>query len=372
MSRIATSISPPRDPIRWNWNFGIGLSDQEAASLIVLLGALREHETLGRAATVAGLSYRSAWGLLRNGEQRFGKVLVVKGRGRGTRLSEFGEELLQFDDDARAALSELHAPWATRLKEILAPNEVVPPENLRIAASHDLVLADWIENGRNLRVDIYWRGSEEALLALSRGECDACGFHLPVVWNGEQAAAWLARWLRVRQFGFFPVMRRQHGLLVASGNPLSIRTLGDVAQRNLRMVNRQRGSGTRDMIDQLLAANGLQAKDIPGYGHEEFTHDAVAAAVASGQADVGFGIQAAALRYDLDFVPLSRDIYCIATRSSIAGSPAIRHLVRRFTGNTFNERLRAMPGYEAAAMPGAFLNWEGFSGLLWNHDLPSE
>lgn len=366
MSQIATTISSPSNPIRWNWNFGFGLSDHEAAKLIVLLESLHRLETLGRAAIAADLSYRSAWGLLRTCETRFGKALAVKGRGRGTKLTDFGEQLLQLDYAARAALNELHAPWGRRLQEILAPTDVVLPEHLRIAASHDLALADWIENGRHLKVDIYWRGSEEALLALSRGECDACGFHMPGWWTNEQASAWLGRWVKARQYAFFPVMHRLHGLLVAAGNPLSVNTLSDVARLNLRMVNRQRGSGTRGMIDQLLAANGLQAKDIPGYTHEEFTHDAVAAAIASGHADVGFGIQAAATRYDLDFIPLSRDIYCIAARNGIAASPAIQHLMRRFKGNTFNERLRAMPGYEAAATPDEFLTWEKFAAVLFD------
>lgn len=366
MSPLATSPSSLSNPIRWNWNFGFGLSDQEAMKLIVVLDSLQKHVTLGRAAAAADLSYRSAWGLLRTCESRFGKALVVKGRGRGTQLTDFAEQLLQLDYAARAALNELHAPWGRRLQEIFAPDEVVLPEHLRIAASHDLALADWIENGRHLKVDIYWRGSEEALLALSRGECEACGFHMPEWMTSDQASGWLGRWLKARHFAFFPVMHRQHGLLVASGNPLSLNSLADVARLNLRMVNRQRGSGTRGMIDQLLAANGLHAKDIPGYTHEEFTHDAVAAAIASGQADVGFGIEAAATRYDLGFIPLSRDIYCIAARNGIASSPAIQHLVRRFKGNTFNERLQAMPGYEVAATPDDFVSWDRFVALLWN------
>ena len=126
------------------------------------------------------------------------------------------------------------------------------------------------------------------------------------------------------------------------------------------MVNRQRGSGTRGMIDQLFAANGLQTGDISGYAHEEFTHDAVATAIVSGQADVGFGIQAAAIRYDLDFIPLTRDLYCLAARTRIATSPAMRHLIRRFQGNTFLERLNAMPGYEASLISDDFLTWDEF------------
>lgn len=335
-------------PIRWHWDLGIGLSGPDSSHLLALLGAVRETQTLGRAAALAGLSYRAAWGLLRLCESRLGRPLVVKGRGIGTQLSELGEQLYQLDFSARLTLQELHAPWANRLQELLAPSSVILPERLHIAASHDLALADWIENGRRVHVDIYWRGSEEALLALSRGECEAAGFHVPDTWTGERAIAWMDRWLPARHFAFFPVMRRQQGLLVAAGNPFAIGSLADVARLGLRMVNRQRGSGTRRMIDQLLAANGLHAQDLPGYAHEEFTHDAVATAIASGQADVGLGIQSVATRYDLGFIPLARDVYCLAASPGVAASGAMRQLIRRFQGNTFHERLRALTGYEPA------------------------
>lgn len=357
MSIPATTPPSPCPHIRWSWDFGADFSDTDSASLLTLLGAIGEHGTLGKAARSAVLSYRTAWGLMQRGEALFGKTLVIKARGRGTLLSPFGEQLVQLDTAARSALRESHAPWESRLQETLTPGAAKVPERLRIAASHDLALADWIENGRHVTVDIFWRGSEDALAALIRGDCDLAGFHLPESWLPEQAHSWLGRWLTPKQHVCFPIMRRQHGLLTAPGNPFAVNSLADVARMGLRMVNRQRGSGTRSMIDQLLAANGLGTKEIPGYTHEEFTHDAVAATIASGQADIGFGIAAAAARYDLGFVPLTWDRYCLALRSGMANTPAVRQLVRRFQGKTFHERLSAMAGYEALAT-GEMLPWE--------------
>ena len=359
MSDTATTFPSPPPPtgIHWSWDFGPDFSASDSASLLILLSALRQLGTLGKAAQVVGISYRAAWGLLRQCDARFGKSLVLKERGRGTQLSDFGEQLVQLDNAARASLVEAHSSWKTSLQEVLYPSSTAPPERLRIAASHDLALADWVENGRQVHVDLYWRGSEEALTALVRGECDVAGFHLPNAWTPEQASSWLSRWLKPRQYVCFPVMRRQHGLLTTAGNPLGVTSVADVAHLGLRMVNRQRGSGTRSMIDQLLAANELSAKGIPGYTHEEFTHDAVAATVASGQADVGFAIEAAAARFDLGFVPLTRDRYCLALRTSIASSAAVSHLIRRFQGNTFRQRLRAMRGYEPLGN-GELVAWE--------------
>lgn len=346
MPKTATSTAATTGGIRWNWDLGPAFPPADAACLLALLQALSELGTLGRAAAATGISYRGAWGLLRRCEDTFGHSPVLKERGRGTQLSDFGEKLLALDQAARAALADVHAPWTQRLQDALFPERRHAPERLRLAASHDLALADWIENGRHTGVDLFWRGSEEALAALVRGDCEVAGFHLPDDWPTEQATAWLGRWLKPRQYLCLPVMRRQHGLLTAPGNPLGITSLADVARLGLRLVNRQRGSGTRSMIDQLLAANRLDARDIPGYAHEEFTHDAVAATIAGGHADAGFGIEAAAARYDLGFVPLLRDRYCLALPAGLAHSPAITHLIRRFRGNTFRQRLGAMAGYE--------------------------
>jgi molybdate-binding protein len=129
--------------------------------------------------------------------------------------------------------------------------------------------------------------------------------------------------------------------------------------RGARMVNRQRGSGTRSLIDQLLAANGLNPESIDGYAHEEFTHDAVAATIAAGQADVGFGIEAAAARYDLDFVPLVSERYGFALRATLQASEPWQVLWNRLNSNTFRQRLAALPGYSPLAIEtrGA---WEEF------------
>lgn len=358
MSASATKprLKPSLPRLRWAWDFGPLLGDVDTSRLLALLTALGEEGALGNAAKTARMSYRSAWGLLRDCEQALGAPLVVMERGRGTRLTEFGAALVRLDVAAHAALDVVHAPWQRRLEELLAPVVRAVPERLRLAASHDLALADWVEHGRRISFDLVWRGSEEALASLGRDECDIVGFHVPEDWTAEQLAAWLARWLKPSLHVCLPVMRRCQGLIVARGNPHKLQTLADASKRGLRMVNRQRGSGTRSLIDQLLAANGLRPENIDGYAHEEFTHEAIAATVAAGQADVGFGIEAAAARYDLGFVPLVWERYGFAMRTAIAGSPEGKQLFARLHGNTFRQRLLAMPGYEPLPVraPGAW------------------
>lgn len=358
MSASATRAFPqPR--LRWTWDLGSTLNEADTTRLFLLLVALAEPGSLGVAAKAADMSYRSAWGLLRRCEEELGAALVVMERGRGTRLSELGEAIMQLDGAARLALGEVHAPWERRLRQLLAPVVRRVPERLRVAASHDLALADWVEHGRGISFDLFWRGSEEALASLGRDECDIAGIHVPEAWSADQLATWLGRWLKPRLHVCVPLMRRCQGLLVARGNPLRLRTMANISDTGARMVNRQRGSGTRSLIDQLFQANGLHPASIAGYAHEEFTHEAVAATVASGQADVGFGIEAAAVRYDLDFVPLIHERYGFAMRTAVATSDEGRQFLSRLLGNTFQQRLKALPGYEplATTTPGPWADF---------------
>lgn len=359
MSQVATRIERTRSSLprlRWTWDFGPLLAYVDTSRLLALLTALAAEGALGNAAKQAGMSYRSAWGLLRECETALGAPLVVMERGRGTRLTEFGAALVRLDLSAHQALDPVHAPWQQRLEELLTPVVRPTPARMRVAASHDLALADWVEHGRRINFDLFWRGSEETLAGLGRDECEIAGFHVPENWTSVQLEAWLGRWLKPKLHVCLPLMRRCQGLIVARGNPHRLQSLADASKRGLRMVNRQRGSGTRSLIDQLLAANGLRPESIAGYAHEEFTHEAIAATVAGGQADVGFGIEAAAARYDLGFVPLVWERYGFAMRQLFADSLEARQLLARLHGNTFRQRLIAMPGYEPlpARAPGAW------------------
>lgn len=341
MSSFAT-----KPGLHWNWDFGPLLRDVDTLHLLQLLAGIATEGTLGAAAKDCGMSYRSAWGLLRECEHALGVSLVVMERGRGTKLTEFGVELVELDSAARAALAEMHTPWQRRIEALMAPVVRAAPERLRVVASHDLALADWVEHGKRLRFELVWRGSEEALAALGRGECELAGFHLPEDWSVSRVENWLGLWLEAATHVCLPVMRRRQGLIVARGNPHRVSSLADVARRGLRIVNRQRGSGTRTLIDELLAASNVRPASIAGYQHEEFTHEAVAAEVAAGQADAGFGIEAAAERYDLGFVPLVTERYGFAMTRAIAASPEGLGIIARLHGNTFRQRLQAMPGYE--------------------------
>jgi molybdate-binding protein len=217
-------------------------------------------------------------------------------------------------------------------------------------ASHDLALAELrnlLADTGHAAVDLHFRGSIDCLASLARGDCDVAGFHLPEASAGDAAFAPYRPWLRTRGLRLIRFVHRRQGLMVARGNPKRLLTLPDLAEKGARFVNRQPGSGTRLCFDRLLAAARLRPAQINGYQSEEFTHAAVAATVASGMADAGFGIEAAARQQGLDFVPLATERYFLAARQATLARPAAHALLAALRGAEFRKRIGALPGYEA-------------------------
>lgn len=313
--------------------------------LVRLLAGVKRHATLRAAARDAGLSYRSAWGLLGETARALGVPLVELRQGRGARLSDAGEKLLAADDRLTQRLQQ-EAP-ALELTARAAQPRRPARAHLVLAASHDLLLAalcDQWARPEGIVAEVAFHGSIDSLKAFERGEVDIAGFHLG---DGPlpQAPAALRRLLDPRRHVLLRFAEREQGLIVAPGNPRTLRSLADVARLRARFVNRQRGSGTRLLIDQLLKQAGVAAASVPGYETEEYTHLAVAATVATGQAEAGFGLRAAAARFGLDFVPLKRETYWLAVRARRLDAEPVRRLRQGLTGEPLRRAARGLAGY---------------------------
>jgi molybdate transport repressor ModE-like protein len=274
-----------------------------------LLDAVARQRSVQAAAERLGVSYRSAWGRLLSLERAIGQPLVEKTKGHGSVLTAFGEQLRQA---LEVPLTNLERPLAAeqrdlerRLTELLEEK----PTRLRIAASHDPLLVDTLA-GRD--IDLMVTGSEQAIERLIAGTVEVAGCHFGPGHAGD--AAMLPPALRNGAFVAHPAFVRDQGLIVAARNPLRIRSVADLVRRRARFVNRQKGSGTRAWFDRLLEEAKIRTGDIRGYGVEEFTHQAVAAVIASGAADAGLGVKAVAVAFRLGFVPLGRETYFLATR----------------------------------------------------------
>jgi molybdate-binding protein len=176
---------------------------------------------------------------------------------------------------------------------------------------------------------------------------NVAGFHVPIAGHPEWDRALFLRGLRARRDRLIRFVDRDQGLILPHGNPAQAKSFRDIAGQRLRFINRQPGSGTRLLIDQMIAHDKIDRSEITGYGNEEFTHRAVAATVASGGADAGFGLRAAAAEYRLAFVPLVRERYFLAVRAKAAETAAVMRLIQVLRSPVFVRIARGFAGYRA-------------------------
>jgi putative molybdopterin biosynthesis protein len=193
-------------------------------------------------------------------------------------------------------------------------------------------------------------GSLGGLISLQRNEAHLSGSHLLDPASGEYNIPYVQQYLKgipVKVFGF---VQREQGLMLERGNPKRIRTLNDLPTPNVRFVNRQRGSGTRILLDYHINMMKIDVRLITGYDQEEYTHLGVASAVASGRADCGLGIPAAAQALDLDFIPLFSEKYQLIIPTVFSNSKLLKPLFEVMDDSDFREDVLRLPGYDIAQM----------------------
>jgi molybdate transport repressor ModE-like protein len=333
--------------------WGLATDPVEAldARLLPLLQAIGATGSLAAAVAVGGMSYRAAWGLLRDQQRRLGAPLVVLERGRGARLAPAGVRLVSGQRAAEQRLARILPGLAVELVGRSAPEAASAQARLSVAASHDPALAalrDTLPGAARLSLELAFMGSLHALEQFAERRVDIGGFHIA---SSPREVADLAPFLRLlhpRRDRLIRFVDRDQGFILPRGNPARLRNFRDVARKRLRFVNRQRGSGTRLLIDRLLADEGVDAPSIPGYANEEFTHAAVAATVASGAADAGFGLRAAAADYGLAFVPRVRERYYLAARAKALAGVAVARLIEALQSTLFARIVARLPGYRRA------------------------
>ncbi|HEY6423231.1 MAG TPA: molybdopterin biosynthesis protein [Pseudonocardiaceae bacterium] len=190
-------------------------------------------------------------------------------------------------------------------------------------------------------------GSLGGLVALRDGLCHLAGSHLLDPDTGEYTLPYVSRVLgeAAADVRVVRLVHREQGLIVAAGNPLGLTGLDDLGRPGFRYVNRQRGAGTRVLLDQELRRRGIAPEGITGYPREEHTHLAVAAAVAAGRADAGLGIFAAAAPFGLDFVPVAWEPYDLVLSREAHDSDLLAPLWALLTDEKFRSSVEALGGY---------------------------
>ena len=338
-----------RITLKPTWTIEDETGSRIGPEVFAMLSAINASRKLTEAAGAVGVSYRHAWGLVETWGQFFGQPLVRFERGRGTSLTPLGEKLLWAEQRARARMGLQMESLASEISEEI--NRLLDgiTATIRIHASHGFAVARvpaLLQDHPRIRLDLRYLGTLESLASLARGACDLAGFHVPVGELGASAARQYLRRLQPSEHRLVHLVTRTQGLFLAAGNPRGIHGIEDLIRPGVRFVNRQKGSGTRLLFDQLLAAAAVEGADIAGYATEEFTHAAVAAWVASGMADAGFGVQPAADQFRLDFVPVAKEEYFFAVALRTLERPEMRELLALLSGERFRAMVGELPGYE--------------------------
>jgi len=218
--------------------------------------------------------------------------------------------------------------------------------------SHDLILDKITEfiskkERRFLSINV---GSMGGLVALNRGESHLAGSHLLDVDTGDYNYSYIKKYVINTSVRVIALAMREQGLIVKKGNPKDIKSLIDLVRPGISFINRQKGAGTRVLLDYSLKSVDIISEKITGYGQEEYTHIGIASAVASGRADCGLGIAAAAMAYGLDFIPLFYERYDLVIDQRYADSELLQPLYDIFVDTDFIKSISELKGYNFEIM----------------------
>lgn len=342
--------NPQRITIEPGWRFR-NQSGQELDPLLFrVLQAVQETGKLTDAAKQVDYSYRHCWNLIKHWSGFFGVPLVVLSQGKGATLSPLGEKLAWAAQRVHARLGPQLDNLAVEIDREISKALRTHGPSLRLHASNGYAIAllpELLAEQGGIKIELQYLGSLDALASMARGNCEICGFHVPRDRMSPELLNRFSKYLKPRTHKLIHLVTRTQGLFVSSENPYRIAGLADLTQPGLRFINRQSVSGTRILFDLLLEEAGVDGSAIAGYESVEFTHAAVAAHVASGMADAGFGVEAAASRFKLAFVPLALETYYLACRCETLEQLAMRELIEALRSPRFAEMVAPLAGYDA-------------------------
>jgi putative molybdopterin biosynthesis protein len=194
--------------------------------------------------------------------------------------------------------------------------------------------------------------SLEGLVKLREGICEMATVHLLDAQNGEYNRSYVQHFFPGEEMALVRLFQREEGLLVKGGNPLQIGGIADLARPGMRLVNRERGAGTRVWLDAALAKLGVAGDGILGYDFVVHTHLEVAQAIAAGKADVGIGLPSSAAAFGLEFIPLFAEPYDLVLTRQAYVHPRFARFFDQLTTSLFQEGIHGFAGYHGLQQRG--------------------
>ncbi len=233
--------------------------------------------------------------------------------------------------------------------ELISPRFQID-RTLVCVGSHDNILDLLANELMGLEIPIHLSsthvGSMGGLMAIKKKSCHFAGSHLYDPESGDYNFPFIKKYLPDIEVKVINLAIRHQGFMVAKGNPKNIKGIEDVVREDVVFINRQRGSGTRILFDDLLKRKGIPPQNIAGYDREEYTHMGVGVNVLSGSADVGMGIFAAAKALGLDFIPVCRERYDLIIPKELFGTSKIMRVMEILKAPSFKKKIEALGGYE--------------------------
>ncbi|MBO0958965.1 helix-turn-helix transcriptional regulator [Neobacillus sp. MM2021_6] len=251
-----------------------------------------------------------------------------------------------------------------RFKENMkAPAKKQPPEQIitrsktnapiRLSGSHDFLVEHFAKQaGQALHMQILpsFIGSLEGLMMLYRGQSDIAAIHLLDPASQEYNLPFIHQLFVYESILVVRLAEREQGLIVTKGNPKSILDFSDLTRKDIQFINRQKGSGTRFLLDSKLSSCGIAPSKINGYGNEEWNHLSAASYISRGIADVTFGIQSAASHLGLDFVPVATEQFDLVFRFTDENKQSLTDLIHYLQSANFKNSLQDLEGYSIQAL----------------------
>ncbi len=236
----------------------------------------------------------------------------------------------------------------SRCSVMLRKPRALVDQTLVSIGSHDIsidFLADILQVQHNKRLISTNVGSMGGIMSLMKNECHFAGVHLLDTDSGDYNISYLKKYLNKTPWLLLTLVNREQGLIVKKGNPFNIKEINDLPGPEIRYINRQKGSGTRVLLDYLLDKNSIKPSTINGYSREEYTHLAVAAAVKNDTADCALGIYASAKALNLDFIPISEERYDLCILPDLLDEQDINLLMQVISSTIFKKRVIDFGGY---------------------------